>query len=268
MKNINSLLIVCLILCSITITNAQQEKPIQINPLIGDTLDLVERDYYSLFPTIDGFQYAVYNQYQDSLIKVSVYYLSKGEIRDTANIIGLRSIENIREQVNKVDLDYKPNEMGKKISVKTTNGEIIEGELLYVQPNSITIISIYEPTYKLEDYIDLIESYKFSELNSITIINESNFTSSCLRIGGLSFSGALVGGIIMASGSSSKGSSFLNSTFIGGIIFLAALVGSIVWAILATSDEEIELSDDFDYKILRPYSRFTRFEPEYLKKFQ
>ena len=268
MKNINSLLIVCLILCSITITNAQQEKPIQINALIGDTLDLVERDYYSLFPTIDGFQYAVYSQYQDSLIKVTVYYLSEGEIRDTTNIIGLKSLENIRERVNKIDQGYRPNEMGKKISIKKLNGETIEGEFLYVQPNSIIIIPIYEPTYNLEEYIDLIESYKFSELSSVTIINESSFTSSCLRIGGLSFSGALVGGIIMASGSSSEGSSFLNSAFIGGIIFLAALVGSIVWAIVAASDEEIELIDDFDYKILRQYSRFTRFEPEYLKKFQ
>ena len=268
MKNKILLLIVCLILWSVTLTNAQQEIPIQINSLIGDTLDLVERDYYSLFPTIDGFQYAVYNQYQDSLIKVTVYYLSEGEIRDTTNIIGLKSLENIRERVNKIDWDYEPNEFGKKITIKTIDGDIIEGELLYVQPNSIIIITIYEPTYNLEEYIDLIESYKFSELSSVTIINESSFTSSCLRIGGLSFSGALVGGIIMASGSSSEGSSFLNSAFIGGIIFLAALVGSIVWAILATSDEEIEMSDDFDYKKLRHYCRFTRFEPEYLKKFQ
>ena len=267
MKQKISLLLVFFLTAYTIFVLPQQEQPIKINLLIGDTLDIVERDYYSLFPTINGFQYAVYNQYQDSLIKVTVYFLSEGEIRDTSNIIGLQSLENIREQVNKVDLNYKPNEMGKKISVKTLNGKTIEGELLYVRPNSIIIIPLYEPTYNLRDYIDLVETYKFSQLNSITIINESNFTSSCLRIGGLSWIGGIIGGLIIAGGSSGDGSGVLNSTLLGGLVVLAGIVGGIVWAIVAASDEEIELTDNFDYKILRPYSRFTRFEPEYLKKF-
>jgi hypothetical protein len=35
---------------------AQQEKPIKISALIGATLDLVERDFYELFPSIEEFR--------------------------------------------------------------------------------------------------------------------------------------------------------------------------------------------------------------------
>ena len=144
MKKYFLIVISFILLCNNDNFWAQQEKPIRISALIGDTLDLVERDYYELFPSIDGFQYAIYTLSNDSLIKVNVYYLSGDEIRDTVNTIGLKSLENIRDRVNKIDGEYEPNEMGEKISIEKLSGEIIEGELLYVRLNSIIFIPIQQ----------------------------------------------------------------------------------------------------------------------------
>ena len=52
----------------LTITNflgskalAQKDiTPYAVSPFIGDTLSLEERDYYILFPKIEGFQWAVF----------------------------------------------------------------------------------------------------------------------------------------------------------------------------------------------------------------
>ena len=112
--------------------------------------------------------------------------------------------------------------MGKKILIKTSNGETIEGELLYVRTNSIVIIPIYEPKYSLYDYIDLVETYKFSDLTSVTIINESSFSSCCLRIGGFSLIGFVTGGPFLTGGSGLGG-------LVGVSIILGGIVGGIVW---------------------------------------
>ena len=267
MKKYYLIVISFILLCNNDFLRAQQEKPIQISALIGDTLDLVERDYYELFPSIEGFQYAIYTLSSDSLIKVKVYYLSGDEIRDTVNTIGMKSLENIRDRVNKIDGEYEPNEMGEKISIKKLNGEMIEGELLYVSPNSIIFIPMYEPNYKLEEYIDLIEDYKFSELTSMTIINESDFTSSCLRIGGLAALGAIIGGVMVQAASSEGGFEQIGAGLVGAILIAAGIVGGILWEISATNDEEFDLDKDFDYKSLKSYARYNRFEPEYLRYF-
>lgn len=266
MKKYYLIFISFILLCNNDFLWAQQEKPIQISALIGDTLDLVERDFYELFPSIEGFQYAIYTLSNDSLVNVKVYYLSGDEIMDTVNTIRIKSLKNIRDWVNKIDGDYEPKELGGKISIERLNGEMIEGELLYVRPNSIIFIPMYEPNYKPEEYIDLIEVYKFSELTSITIINESDFTSSCLRIGGLAALGLIIGGAIGQAGSS-KGFEELGAGIFGAILMVAGLVGGIMWEIIASNDEEIDLDKDFDYKSLKSYARYNRFEPEYLRYF-
>lgn len=265
MKRYYLIVISFILLCNNDFLWAQKEKPIQISALIGDTLDLVERNFYELFPSIEGFQYAIYTLSNDSLVKVNVYYLSGDEIRNTVNTIQIKSLKNIRDWVNKIDGDYEPKEFGEKISIKKLNGEIIEGELVYVRPNSIIFIPMYEPNYKLQEYIDLIEVYKFSELASITIINESDFTSSCLRIGGLAALGAIIGVAMVQA--SEEGFEQIGAGIAGAILIAAGIVGGILWEIIATNDEEIDLDKDFDYKSLKSYARYNRFEPEYLRYF-
>ena len=258
------LIIISIVLfCNSDFLWSQQEKPIQISALIGDTLDLVERDFYELFPSIEGFQYATYSLSSDSLIQVKVYYMYGNELRDTVNTIGLKSLTNIRARVNKIDEDFKPNEMGEKVSIEKLSSEMLEGELLYVSPNSITFIPKYEPDYELEDYTDLIEVYNFSEIKSITIINESDFSSSCLRIGGFTALGAIVAGALVQG--ASEGIDQLSAEIVGVIIVAAGIAVGILLEMNATNDEEIDLDKDFDYKRLKTYARYNRFEPEYLR---
>ena len=61
----------------------QQDEPIEISPYIGEKLDRVERDYFNLFPKIDGFQEAVFYHNPDSTLKVDIAYDNDGERRDT-----------------------------------------------------------------------------------------------------------------------------------------------------------------------------------------
>ncbi len=58
-------------------------NPIIVSPLIGEKLDRVERDYFGLFPHINGFEEAVFYLNPDSSLMVEIWYRSNSEVRDT-----------------------------------------------------------------------------------------------------------------------------------------------------------------------------------------
>ena len=90
----------------LTITNflgikalAQKDiTPYVVNPLIGDTLTLEERDYYMLFPQIEGFQFAVFYLNPDSTLNADVKYLVESRSRDTL-IQSYRSLKSLNYHI-------------------------------------------------------------------------------------------------------------------------------------------------------------------------
>ena len=77
-----------LVVCALALVHSRapgqdQGKPIVVSPLIGDTLDAAERDYYHLFPSLDGFEWAVFYLNPDSSLMVMASLLQDGARRDT-----------------------------------------------------------------------------------------------------------------------------------------------------------------------------------------
>ena len=83
MEKINSIIIVCLVLCSICLTEAQQDKPIIISPYTGTALDRVERDYFKVLPGIEGFEEAQFYLNPDNSLRAVIKLNRNGVESDT-----------------------------------------------------------------------------------------------------------------------------------------------------------------------------------------
>ena len=80
---LQNLIIVLLFIASTEIIYSQ-DGPLQIvvSPLIGDTLSLEERNYYKLFPKVEGFQWAVFYLNPDSSLSAKVTYMEDDVYKD------------------------------------------------------------------------------------------------------------------------------------------------------------------------------------------
>ena len=153
MKNTYSIIIVCLILCSINLTKAQKEIPIEISPLIGEKLDRVERDYFGFLPRIEGFQEAVFYLNQDSSLQVNIRFEEEGILKDTV-ITKYKSLIRVQNQIHQILTyylnDVQPDERGEFAICNIIDSSKINGELLSAEENHIMILSMTEKSYEDE----------------------------------------------------------------------------------------------------------------------
>ena len=184
-------------------------------------------------------------------------------------LIILLPVQVFCQEGNKIEESSTSGEYGSKISIEKINGEIVKGELLSVRQNSILLLPIYKPESSVIEYIDLVEVFEFNDLNKVTIITESDFGTSCLIIGGTAIGGGIIGALVGASVERSGGTEKVLSGAGGGLIgLLIGLAIGIVINILVTSDEVIDIKQDFDYTMLISYARFQGMEPDYLRKIE
>lgn len=288
MKNINSFITVCLFLCSINLIKAQQETPIEISPFIGENLDRVERDYFYLFPKIEGFQEAVFFLNPDSSLKVHIQYNEEGNLRDSVlnNYKSLNRVQNHILQVIKSYIsDVEPNERGKYCSVFLVDSSEFSGELLAVRQQSVLIYPFDQKTFenannpfKVRNQVDeqnLSNVYSFYE-NDIDIVyfKEKSKVLSIIYpiIGGIA--GALIGKNIAKKHKIENPQLFAEPAE----DFLGILVGSLVGAIASiplviflpietTSETVIETPfNEEDLEGLRDKSRYKDEVPYFLTK--
>jgi hypothetical protein len=99
MKSTHCFFILCsLTLLSFRVVGQEQDKPIVVSSLIGDTLDAGERERYKLVPNLEGFQWAVFYLNPDSSLKVKVSLLDNKARRDTI-IERYRTLKGVQNQV-------------------------------------------------------------------------------------------------------------------------------------------------------------------------
>ena len=183
-------------------------------------------------------------------------------------LIILLPVQVFCQEGNKIEESSTSGEYGSKISIEKINGEIVKGELLSVRQNSILLLPIYKPESSVIEYIDLVEVFEFNDLNKVTIITESDFGTSCLIIGGTAIGVGIIGALVGASTERGSTEKFLSGA--GGCLIglLVGLAIGIVINILVTSDEVIDIKQDFDYTMLISYARFQGMEPDYLRKIE
>ena len=185
MLRISILFLLCV--APIIINHAQvKEEPIAINPIIGDTLTLDERDYYRLLPKIEGFQWAVFFLNPDSSLIVKVCYLKDNKMKDTV-ITRYRSLDNLRNYLSEVS-----NGEGAEVTAELKNGKEVSGNLLGVQGSDLMI---YHPEGKITQGFDIeyVSKINKDEIEKLTIPGKSNILPG-MGIGLLA--GAALGAIV------------------------------------------------------------------------
>jgi len=250
-----------ILLLSISFSFAQEEeKPIVVSPLIGDTLSLEERDYYHLLPTINGFQFAIFYLNSDSLLDVKVFYEKRSAVKDTL-INNYKSITNMRIYLFKVDIANS-----RKVKVYIENKTNISGSFLSINHDSVLIYSeeCEEGTFNSNCF----KKINNTEIKKFVIPGESNVGKSvvwCTIIG--ITAGSAIGLLI---NESTNGWDEFNvaSALAGGLVgsCVGLLTGLIYGSITSTPDITIQPFSDENIKGLSKYAIFPSGEPDELKK--
>lgn len=240
-------------LCSVVAFAQQQERPIVVSSLIGDTLDAMERDSYQLFPSLDGFQWAVFYLNSDSSLAAKVTLLRDGVqgdtiIKRTYMLYTLRDYIPLREQAIKDSSQDK----GSDNVLSLNNGKIIHGELLSVRDNAVVV-----------EYggITVIRS---AEIWKVIVLGESKILK------GIDY-GLLVGGVIMTGGyilwrAKSGFESLGCGITVIGLATLALLTGTVSGIAFSTRDLEVVSPEAQDLSSLKRLARYLKGEPAFLRK--
>jgi len=267
------------LLLSIPFLFAQEsENPLVVNPLIGDTLSLAERNFYQLFPQIEGFQSAVFYLNPDSSLNADVKYLIDGLATDTLiqNYKSLKTLDyhiNARNALENETPDRAFNyktavySKGVDVNVYMTNGLEASGELLSVRENSLLIL---KPECK-DNLInpDCISHMSSVEIDKLIIEGNSNLGWGI----GLGLLASVIAGAFIYQ------SNFESSRWLAGAaawgksespIIISTVccltLGVIIGILTSTQDEVIEPFSEDDLKGLSTYSRYPSNEPNKLKK--
>jgi hypothetical protein len=277
---INIRLLFCFLIVSFnSLTLAQEDKkPFIVSSFIGDTLSLSERNYYQLFPQIDGFQWAVFYLNPDSSLNANVKYLSGEEFRDTL-IINYKSLKtltyhiNARNALENESRDgfypvYKPsNEKGSEVCAYMNDGKETSGELLSVRKRSILILK--PDCDENLNNLDCVIHRKASEIDKLIIKGNSNVGWGI----GLGLLASLVAAAFIYSSNYDSNSwlasvAAYNKSKTPVILSSIGLItlGTTVGILTSTPDKTIEPFSENDIVGLSSYSRFPEREPDRLKK--
>jgi hypothetical protein len=243
-------------------------------------LDRVERDYFKLFPKIEGFKEASFYLNPDSSLKVFITYERDGDLRDTV-LTRYESLSKVQTRIDNYltyyinDIDFRLK--GNFTDVVLVDSSKISGELISVKQNSITIYSSTKNAHKNRERV----------LFNVNNINEKNISSVCFKEKtNLSWIfpiiGGIAGGIIGYTNAEKIGSNpnfweaYLHIskeqflwTFAG--ILIGTTVGTIIALVLPIEIEsETEFKTPFienDIEGLRDHARYKDDEePYFLRK--
>ena len=271
----------------LTITNfsgiktlAQNDiSPYVVNDFIGDTLSQEERDYYQLFPKIEGFQYAVFYLNPDSSLNAEVKYLVEGHSRDTL-IQNYRSLKSLNYHIyarnaleNGIpDTAFKFEapvySKGADVSVYMNNGLETSGELLSVRKNSLLLLkpecndNLINP--------DCINKTNFAEIDKLVVKGNSNVAVGIV----LGLVAAVAVSAIIYQSNYKNSSSWLHGLAAyekSKVPIIISSIGCITLGVTigifsSTPDEVITTFSKYEISGLSTYSRYPSNEPNELKK--
>ena len=274
MKNTFYLIFVSLLIIIVTkLAPQNKSEPIIVNPSIGDTLFLSERNYYKLFPIIKDFQFAVFYINTDSTLNAEVHYLKNGNSGDTL-IQNYRSLKSLNNHINarnalENNLPVTGNKSfgqteGEIISVFKTSNSEVSGELLYVRKNSILLLK-QECNNNVFNQ-DCVDNINRAAIDKVLIKGNSNLGWGI----GLGVLASIIAGVAIFR-SFDDGSMFWGYDALGAI-FCSSVgcisLGVAIGIFTSTPDEIINPTDQYAYQLLNKYSRYKFNEPDELKSIE
>ena len=256
-------------------TCAQSDSsPFIVSSFIGDTLSLSERNYYQLFPRIEGFQWAVFYLNPDSTLNAEVRFTKNEVLKDTLiekykslktlnyHIYARNALENGTLNTFHSVNENSKYEKGSEVCAYMNDGRETSGELLSVRKTSILILK--PDCDENLNNLDCVIHRKASEIDKLIIKGNSNVGWG-LGLGILA--SVVVGAMVFQSyddGSIYWGYDAIFPTLASAVSCIT--IGTTIGIFTSTQDEVINIYSDKDIRGLSYYSRYPNKEPDELKK--
>jgi len=233
------------------------DKPIRLSPEIGDTINLVERNYYYLFPVIKDFHYAIIYLNSDSTTVTKIICRNDEElIRDTVINNSTDFVGNLKAYIRQINAERLENYNSiNKITVTKLAGNKYSGKLLAVQDSSFLVCPdtiSYAYTFNfIKTYVKLNLQEVESVLLEFGYWSDVGIAASLGGVSGLVIGGNQPVGPNQIYGDLTKMSNTLAGAFLG--MLAGAAEGFGVGLILTTPDETIEINSTSDIQNLKEY---------------
>ncbi len=137
-KMIPRYFVVLLLLTSLAVAQ-QGEQLILISPLIGDTLDLKENTQYSVFPSIPGFQWAVFLQWNDSaaIARICTGRWERGQVVFQYDTVQIEDLHLLQKRIDQRSLLKR----GATVDIFLKNGGFERGELIALRDSAFVLVT-------------------------------------------------------------------------------------------------------------------------------
>jgi hypothetical protein len=133
---------ICIILFNSHIYSQDERKPYYVNDRIGDTLDIGERNYYNLFPSLQNFRYACFFRNGDNL-DAKVNFIQNDIIKDTM-FIKYTNVDALNEHVKQMMIlngERDSKSAFRRMRIYLKDGILIFGTIIKKSADSLYIIS-------------------------------------------------------------------------------------------------------------------------------
>lgn len=251
MKSIIYILITLSILTP-SLLSQERDSLIQLYPGLGDTLDLFNRNYFEIFQSIDGFEYAVFYIRNNEYVVSKVTYSTTESLRETIFIQKFSALLDARTRIDEIVKENEEKfESPLEIIIEAKNGNkykcnlemFSKGYLFFISEENLLGSNSTELKYKLP----------LSKVENLILVGESNAWSS-MGWGALIATGVSLIGVLASN----------NGYAIFGVPFFAAfgaIVGLVVGLISSTDDETIQFNSQLDaLKLKDQVKYYFRYE--------
>ena len=240
-----------------------QYKLLNTSPEIRDTIDLIERNYYNLYPDIKEFQYAMIYFCDDSVTISKIIYINEnGVLADTVISHTPNYERNLIASIRQINSDRLENyESGAKATVTKIDGNIFVGKLLSVQDSSFILCPDTITSGNTLIFLRSYEKFNVNEVSDIFIENDfSNRVRTEATYGILL--GIIPGVLISLNNSDTRAGFGFSKTSVeimvgltGGAVgaLIGGALGAIVGLIISPAEETIELDSASDIEQLKGY---------------
>lgn len=263
MKSTYYFLFELILLFNCTLSFAQEgEKQKYISPVIGDSLDESERDFYKLFPNVKNFIGAVFYLEDNISLSAKVYHQEGNQLKFNTYknyMAGLQNFNRYTEQIDKVSASTPG---GKEITIFLANDKVITGELISASQNSILIFPLQDGINLIDD-IDLITLISKDSIYKLILPNQRSDFDNCLvsSYTGGAILGVLTGTIASIASNNESGQNATPAL----IALIGWAIGTVITYFIISEDIELSMSGEYDFSELNENARFKNFVPFYLK---
>ena len=159
----------------------QLRKPIVVSQLIGEKLDMVEEEFFRLFPATHGFQEGMFYLNPDSSLDAYISYEYNNLILDTLieDYLPYERLQSyIKYQAEDVTNEARKIKRGKYANIFTKKDSLFAGELLSINNSSITLLNLSEGAFFKDNKPPFdVGKFQHTNIKKLVVIDKTNLAN-------------------------------------------------------------------------------------------